>query len=278
MTTAQKIIKYLAIAFAMFLVFTIISSILGGIYGLAGVLGLKKNTNTENVEIGTKQSEQIQELTTYLDIDINYSNLTIKTGEDFVVQSSNNDIEYAQEGNKFKVKEKGYIKFSETAIGDVVIYIPKELVFETVDIDTGAGTVDIETLRTDNLILNLGAGETTIKNIISNKTKIDTGAGKLRIKSGNINDLDFDMGVGETDITAKLTGTNKIDTGIGNLKLQLLGDKQDYKFNISKGIGEVKIEDKSIIEDQTIGDGKNNIIISGGVGQIKVGFIEDKDI
>ena len=278
MTTAQKIIKYLAIAFAMFLVFTIISSILGGIYGLAGVLGLKKNTNTENVEIGIKQSEQIQELTTYLDIDINYSNLTIKTGEDFVVQSSNNDIEYAQEGNKFKVKEKGYIKFSETAIGDVVIYIPKELVFETVDIDTGAGTVDIETLRTDNLILNLGAGETTIKNIISNKTKIDTGAGKLRIKSGNINDLDFDMGVGETDITAKLTGTNKIDTGIGNLKLQLLGDKQDYKFNISKGIGEVKIEDKSIIEDQTIGDGKNNIIISGGVGQIKVGFIEDKDI
>lgn len=278
MTTAQKIIKYLAIAFAMFLVFTIISSILGGIYGLAGVLGLKKNTNTENVEIGTKQSEQIQELTTYLDIDINYSNLTIKTGEDFVVQSSNNDIEYAQEGNKFKVKEKGYIKFSKTAIGDVVIYIPKELVFETVDIDTGAGTVDIETLRTDNLILNLGAGETTIKNIISNKTKIDTGAGKLRIKSGNINDLDFDMGVGETDITAKLTGTNKIDTGIGNLKLQLLGDKQDYKFNISKGIGEVKIEDKSIIEDQTIGDGKNNIIISGGVGQIKVGFIEDKDI
>lgn len=278
MTTAQKIIKYLAIAFAMFLVFTIISSILGGIYGLAGVLGLKKNTNTENVEIGTKQSEQIQELTTYLDIDINYSNLTIKTGEDFVVQSSNNDIEYAQEGNKFKVKEKGYIKFSETAIGDVVIYIPKELVFETVDIDTGAGTVDIETLRTDNLILNLGAGETTIKNIISNKTKIDTGAGKLRIKSGNINDLDFDMGVGETDITAKLTGTNKIDTGIGNLKLQLLGDKQDYKFNISKGIGEVKIEDKSIIEDQTIGDGKNNIIISGEVGQIKVGFIEDKDI
>lgn len=278
MTTAQKIIKYLAIAFAMFLVFTIISSILGGIYGLAGVLGLKKNTNTENVEIGTKQSEQIQELTTYLDIDINYSNLTIKTGEDFVVQSSNNDIKYAQEGNKFKVKEKGHIKFSGTAIGDVVIYIPKELVFETVDIDTGAGTVDIETLRTDNLILNLGAGETTIKNIISNKTKIDTGAGKLRIKSGNINDLDFDMGVGETDITAKLTGTNKIDTGIGNLKLQLLGDKQDYKFNISKGIGEVKIEDKSIIEDQTIGDGKNNIIISGGVGQIKVGFIENKDI
>ena len=187
-------------------------------------------------------------------------------------------IEVQKLNKEFKVKEKGYIKFSETAIGDVVIYIPKELVFETVDIDTGAGTVDIETLRTDNLILNLGAGETTIKNIISNKTKIDTGAGKLRIKSGNINDLDFDMGVGETDITAKLTGTNKIDTGIGNLKLQLLGDKQDYKFNISKGIGEVKIEDKSIIEDQTIGDGKNNIIISGGVGQIKVGFIEDKDI
>ena len=45
MTLAQKIIKYLALAFAIFLIVTIISGILGGLYALSGVLGLKKENH-----------------------------------------------------------------------------------------------------------------------------------------------------------------------------------------------------------------------------------------
>ena len=43
MTTAQKIIKYLAIAFAIFLIVTIISTIVGVIFGVASALNLKKD-------------------------------------------------------------------------------------------------------------------------------------------------------------------------------------------------------------------------------------------
>ncbi len=43
MTTAQKIIKYLAIALAISIIVSIFSAIAGGIFGLASVLGLRKN-------------------------------------------------------------------------------------------------------------------------------------------------------------------------------------------------------------------------------------------
>ncbi len=45
MTTTQKVIKYLAIAFALVLIINIISAILFGISGLASILGLKKSDN-----------------------------------------------------------------------------------------------------------------------------------------------------------------------------------------------------------------------------------------
>ena len=74
MTTAQKIIKYIAIAFAMFLIFTIVSGILSGVYGLASAIGLRNGKGTgemkpidfENSEVAT------------LDIDISFTNLIIK--------------------------------------------------------------------------------------------------------------------------------------------------------------------------------------------------------
>ena len=42
MTSLQKVIKYLATAFAIFLIVTIISTVLGVLFGLSAILGLKK--------------------------------------------------------------------------------------------------------------------------------------------------------------------------------------------------------------------------------------------
>lgn len=271
MTTAQKIIKYLALGFALFLTITIISSILGVIYGLANILGLRNNDS--NKELGNIEWEQTSNLTTYLDIDVKYTNLTLKTGEKFSAQSSSKDIEIQQNGNKLKIEDKSrYNWLSNNDAENLIIYIPQELEFEKVEIDTGAGKVDVEALQTEKLKLNLGAGETIIQNVVANEADIDTGAGKLTIENGKLNDLDFDMGVGETNIKTELTGKNKIDTGIGSLKLNLLGNKEDYKIKLSKGLGDIKIDGKSASNDETIGSGENYIDIDGGIGEIKVDF------
>ena len=90
MTTAQKIIKYLAIAFAMFLIVTIISTILGVIYGFANVLGLRRNNNEIIGEMKSVELEQGE--VKRLDIEVAYTNLIIKTGESLKVETNNNKI------------------------------------------------------------------------------------------------------------------------------------------------------------------------------------------
>lgn len=274
MTTIQKVIKYLSIAFAVFLIFTIFSAIIGAIYGISTIVG---NNNTDIV--GNDNTEEMQTIDlnsdnnmAYLDVDILYTNLVIKTGDYFLAKTSNNNIECKQNGNKIVITEKQDNWFFKKQKGDLVITIPSDLEFEKVKISNGAGKLSIEKLITDELDLNLGAGETIIDNIISSSTKIDTGVGRTIIKDGKIKDLDLDIGIGESEITAKLVGKNKIDTGVGALKLNLLGSNDDYEININKGIGEIKVDGKSVSDNVVIGTGENNVVVKGGLGEIKINF------
>ena len=76
------------------------------------------------------------------------------------------------------------------------------------------------------------------------------------------------MGIGETIITSFISGNSNLDTGIGNLELNLIGD--DYKLKINKGIGKVTIDNQEISDKEVVGNGSNNISISGGIGEIKI--------
>ena len=62
MTTAQKIIKYMATAFAVFLIVTIISAILSGGYALLSAFGLiHKNENivTEDLKVISSKVKEV---------------------------------------------------------------------------------------------------------------------------------------------------------------------------------------------------------------------------
>lgn len=258
MSRTQKIIKNLAIAFAIFLIITIFSSILTGIYAITQIFG--KN---DIGELKTYEVESFQSLV----IDIKYTNINIKKSDKYIVETNNSNIEIESSDNKLKISEKNHNLFKQN-MGEITIYIPANL--DEVKINNGAGSLYIESLITNKLNLNLGAGETIIDNIEANNCSIDSGIGSFKINDGKLNDLNFDMGVGKTTITALISGNSNLDTGIGNLELNLIGD--DYKLKINKGIGKVIVDKRQVKDNEVIGDGHNNISISGGVGTIKIDY------
>lgn len=271
MSTAQKIIKYLAIGFAIFLIVTIIYTIMVGVYSLAKFLGISKSTQSSS-EINLSIDE-INDLPNYLDIDLAYTDLEIKTGDKFEI-SSNNNIEYKQDGEKLIVKEKKSNVFLKDDSKKTVIVIPNNFKFEKTKFELGAGKVNIEKLENKKLELSLGAGKTEIKEINCDEfTKIETGSGKFEIQSGVINNLDFEIGAGSTSLNVKLVGKNKIKAGIGKLNMNLQESIDSYSFKVSKGIGKINIDGKDIINDNTtIGNGKNFIDIEGGIGKVDICF------
>lgn len=270
MTTAQKIIKYLAIAFAIFLIITILSIILSAIYSLANVLGLRNDKeilkemttiNFENSDVAT------------LDIDVTYTNLIIKVGDSLKAETNNSNINCKQNYQNLQIKEKNHNWFSNNNKGNLIVYIPENLEFEELKIKAGAGKINIENLNAKKLVFELGAGKTEIKNLnVTGTCDIDGGVGKVNILSGIINNLNLNLGVGKTNLTAMLKGKSDIDAGIGNLNITLLGNKENYKFKTDKGLGTVKIDGKEISDSETFGNGESYIEIDGGVGNIKVDF------
>lgn len=255
MTQGQKVIKYIALSFACFLIFTILSSIFSLIYGIFNF----KSEDFTNIEL-------TQENIKKLDIDLNSSSLIIKESENFSIETNNKNLKVKQDEGKLKIEEKG-LKFGN---GKVILNIKKDFAFEDIKINTGAGVLEVDNLQTRNLNLDLGAGKASFKNLISYNSKIDSGVGEFVIEKGLLNDLDLDMGIGKTLITSIITGKTNLNTGIGGLTLNIIGNTSDYKFKVDKGIGNVTLNGKTLSDGSVVGNGDNYIYINSGIGEVKI--------
>ena len=274
MTTAQKVIKYLATAFAVFLIITIISAILSGVYALLSALGLihtNKDIVTENLKVISKE---VKEVTT-LKIDLAYTNLDIKTGDDFKVETNNSKITFEENNGSVKIKEENRNWLNNNNMSsNLIIYIPEDMIaIDETKIQTGAGKINIEKLNTQSLYLELGAGDVYIENVIATgETKIDGGVGKTELKSCEINNLKANLGMGEFTFSGKLTGKSEIDSGVGAINIDLIDNKNNYKIDVSKGLGNVTLDGQKLETDRVYGIGENYLDIDGGIGEIKIDF------
>lgn len=276
MTTTQKIIKNLATALAIFLVIIIISGILTGIYAIlnaSGVINTEETVITE--ELKTISSELLEVAS--LQIDLEYTNLYIKTGEKFEIKTNNSEITFENNNDSVKIKEEGKRWFKNKNVeSSLIIYIPENMpVLDETNIDIGAGKINIEKLNTKGLYLELGAGEVHIENVIAtSETVIDGGAGKTEIQQSKLNNLKADLGIGEFNFSGILTGKSTINSGIGDTNLEIIGKKEDYTISASKGIGNLTLDGQKIEYDRVYSSGNNYLSFDGGIGEINIKFID----
>lgn len=270
MSDIQRVIKYVAIAFAIFLAVNIISVIVLGIGNLFMVFSNDEIIKMHNLNIDHDYAIN------NLEIDVAGTSLVIEEGETFKIETNNKYIDIKQNKDNLIIKEKNHNWFRNNGKSKLVIYMPNNFELNKLDIDAGAGKVEISSLITNEIDFDLGAGQVIIDNLIARrKASIEGGAGEVIIKKGIINNLEFDMGVGHADITADLTGNSDIEAGVGELDIKLLGNKKDYRIRVEKGLGNINIDGENLKNNQTYGEGARNVLIEGGVGSISVKFEKD---
>lgn len=272
MNSVQKVIKYLALAFAIFLSVSIIGGIITGLTGISYIIS---GRNSEAV--GEMQVYPIDGEISSLSLSLSGAELKIKTADEFSVESNHNYISVKSEHSQLCINETKRL-FSVYPKGvTVILNIPEGFVFDEATVDTGAGKVQIDSLSADILELSLGAGEAKIGSLTANsRADIDGGAGKLNIDGGKLCNLNLDMGVGKLTLKSRIEGQSRLDYGIGETKLTLLGSREDYKIEIDKGIGEARLAGESMRDDSVYGAGENRIEIDGGIGAINIEFSEDE--
>lgn len=281
MTATQKVIKYLALAFAIFLIITITSAILTGIYALVSSLDLINGKDrpvlSKDYLVISETKDDIQADINLKEIDIELSatELQIKIADKFKVETNNPEIKYKEDNGKIRIIENEEHKLwfiGKDFDSKLMIYLPQNVeIYEKVKIKAGAGKISIDNLETKKFKLEQGAGKVEISNLlVSDEAIIEGGAGEISIKAGKIRNLRLDQGLGKTYINAELLGENNIDSGIGALDLNLTLPKESYRFNIKKGIGKVTVNDVKIGSDLLFGEGVNYIKVDGGIGNINI--------
>lgn len=233
MTEIQKIIKYCALALAVFLIFIIVTTIANVGYNILEKTDLINDSNSKllknNIVISNNESE-IREI----DIDIKSSNIILKTAENFKVETNNKDIKYSYEDGKVLVKQNNVNKWylNKNNNSKLIFYIPSEISLEKINLNNNVGDVKIDFEKISN--------------------------------------LNIDLDVGDIFVKSMLGGKNIIKSNIGDINLELSLKQEDYKFEIDKDIGEVKLNNNKIKRDTITGDRNNNLKIKTNIGDIKI--------
>jgi len=268
MTTLQKVIKYLAIAFAIFLTV----SIIGGILGAVGLFGA---ISTEDAVLEEMKTYPVAAAVYNLDIEINAADLSVKEGETFYVESNLKHLKVEENGGLLTIQETKIITGTYSGAA-VTVYVPAGTVFDRVSLTTGASRLTAGNLTAGTLDFELGAGDVSIETLVATKAAdIEGGAGRITIANGALNDLDLDMGVGQLNLTSGLTGDCQLDLGVGKSNITVLGSKEDYKLDLEKGLGSITVDGVTVSDYGSSGNGINKVEINGGVGAIHVRFADD---
>ncbi len=265
MTTAQKAIKYLAIAFAVFL----IVGIVGGIVSAVGLLGGFLTGNATTDELKTYEINPSTEIL-FLDVEIGAADFIIKKADSYCVKSNLKNLTVEEKNGTLTIKEKTSPSRYDGAV--LTLYLPLHW-FEKAEIQTGAGRFKADALNAEKLKLELGAGEGYIDHVWCASADIDGGAGKLTIANGSLTNLSLDMGVGQLNLTAELYGNNRLALGVGEANITLLC-KENYTVDIEKGIGSITVDGETVSDYSCLGNGQSRIDINGGIGNIHLNFKE----
>ena len=280
MTEAQRIIKYLAIAFAVFLTVAII----GGILSAVGVLGgiFLGGDRAEADATGELKTYAVASGISELNIHINAADITIKEGSAFSVESNLKNLTVEEKNGCLILKDLTTIKLNgSNTYQDAVltIYVPAGTVFDSINLKTGAGRVSAGELLAETVDIELGAGDAWIDTLVASKSAdIEGGAGRITISGGALHNLDLDMGVGQLNLTAALSGECQLELGVGESNITLLGSRADYALDIEKGIGEVRVDGKPVSDFGSSGNGTAEVEIHGGIGAIYVEFKEQETV
>lgn len=270
MTKIQKIIKYAAIALAIFLSVCIIGGIGSALLSASRFFG--------GAPAAEMTQYNITDSVKSLKIDISAAELEIKNGDSFTLETNRKYVRHKETNEFFKIYEvKPFLAAHPGGI-KIILTIPQNTKLEYMDIEAGAGTVTIDTLSTNTLKLDMGAGE-FIANRIETYTEaeIDSGASSFTVNGGFMHNADIDIGVGEMNLTSRLTGTNEIDYGIGEANLVLIGSSEDYKIKLDKGAGKATLNGNTMRNDSVYGGGSSYIGINGGVGELNITFKHDME-
>ena len=180
---------------------------------------------------------------TKIDIELLAGNLVVKAANVDKIEVKQDGVPNFQSQMKGDILQvRGGKKMSlNNKFGSITIFLPKEYVFDEIDLEIGAGKATFEEICAQTMDIEVGAGQVEMK--------------ELHVQFFNAS------------------------TGAGQIAAEFVGRECDYNFDIECGIGEIIIGDEfysGLAKDTIIRNpnAENEMDIECGIGQVEISFQE----
>ena len=218
----------------------------------------------------------------------NVKNLSLKFGAgEFAVEESEDDNIYVtihgSHAFRYGVDESHTLYVEpEKGLGsrvngsECVLYLPREIEFEKVTLEVGAGALTMPYMTADTLELSLGAGEIEIASLQARETVISVGTGEIDIQNGQIDVLNMTVAAGQMDYQGSIGESCVATFSMGELNMQLDGEEEDFDYDLDCSAGEMQIGSMSssgVSFHREIDEGRDKkITVSCSMGDVNVMF------
>ncbi|MCU6763075.1 Uncharacterised protein [uncultured Roseburia sp.] len=194
-----------------------------------------------------------------LKLDVGAGDVEIREGSNLddtitvAVDTRYADYDVVQNQNTLTI-EKGSFKvnigLSNRHYGpDVLITVPKDIYFETMDFSVGAGDLTVQAaMMADICSLRTGAGdlEYTGDLTVNKSAEFTVNSGDITLDellcAGSLN---ASCGAGDFDISGTVQGDLNASCGVGDMSIELLGEPDQYNYVLSCGAGDLTVNGNS---------------------------------
>ncbi len=139
-----------------------------------------------------------------------------------------------------------------------------------------AGNLEWDSLTTDSLILDAGAGSITLSNVSAATTDVNLGAGIIDLNDCTLQNATFEVGMGELNYSGVIRGDLTADCGMGSLTFAFIDSEQKHNYSLDGSMGSISIGDKGyggMAYEKTLNNNaSSNYELSCSMGNITVTF------
>lgn len=249
MNGLQKVIKYCAMAFAIFLSVVIFGTIVSVVMGVAtGIAGVNAITTEDKERINLSEQYSVEEakslgITSIL-VDCN-AEITVERGEVLAIEAFDvtDEYEIRCSGDKFSIVQdtpsfnfKWFWFDDVTEQEKVVVTIPADFHPEQIKINSGSGAVSVAEMDADNLTVDSGSGRVTMERVEADRLLVDSGSGKVTVTNAKVGNTELYTGSGGISVENAELGELRLDSGSGAVRMERV---TATNANVDTGSGKV---------------------------------------
>lgn len=158
------------------------------------------------------------------------------------------------------------------------LYVPESYSFENVEVNLGAGLMEMGTVTAQNVDMEVGAGQINVEKLVAETCKLEVGMGEIVLKDMQVETIQTDTGMGHLEMSGNISERAEVQCSMGAVEMYLDGSEEDYNYEVSAAMGSVSMggnEYSGLSQEKRVDNGADSTLqIDCSMGSIEVTFAD----